>query len=305
MHRYLTRANRATFALAACLSAWSGLGALSCLDVCPSVSAAHAQAAAEPPPAEKPAAAPAPAKAPEAAPAEAAKPDAESAPDVAPDVGGGMELYGVRDDEVPLGGRLEWARRREIRVIQKRTVLKEGRHGISLAAGVVPNDDFFTYIAGGLGYMYYFSEDFALKVHGAYTYDQKTSLQPGLEKTVPEGPDLTVRLPETLQAYALAGIDWNLLHGKLGFFETRLTEFDIALNFGVGGVATQRTEQGREAKPAFGPAGNVGLGLQFYLSNNWAVRMDYHQLFYAKFEGGVSFPIATTLALTWFTDAPQ
>lgn len=278
----------------------------------PAAPEATPPAPAEPPPADKPAAVP------------AADPGKPAVDDKVPDVGAtGMEAYGVHDEAVPLGGRMDWARRREIVVLQKRAILKEGRHGFSLAAGVVPNDDFFTYITGGLSYLYYFSEDLALKVHGAYTYDQRTTLEPGLSRERPEGPGLEVRLPQTLQAYALAGVDWNLVHGKFGFFDTRLTEFDVALNFGIGGVRTQtQTLEQCGADCATGsttakldPAGSVGAGFQFYLSDKWAVRLDYTQLFYQKFKGvdkkgnlttgGLSHPISLSMALTYFTAAPQ
>lgn len=269
-------------------------------------------------PADKPAAAPAPAaeEAPPAAPG--------SAVGNAPAVGNVVEdAYGISDDAVPPGSRLDWAARREIRVIQKRAMLKEGRHGISIFTGVVPNDDFFTYVALGLGYRYYFSEDFALHIRGTYTPPVKTGLQPLLEKSradEPPGLGLIVRLPQTLLGYGLAGVDWNLLHGKLGFFSTRLIEFDFALNFGVGMVLTQIIDQGKESQPVnvFDPAGNVGATLQIYLSDRFALGLDYTQLFYPKLRdifaqvppgqssahpgaGGVSHPLAATVTLTWFT----
>ena len=266
---------------------------------------------------------PAPDAAPEAAPAAEPKADAPKAAapkaEATPDVGGTVEdAYGVRDDDVPPGARMDWAERREIRVIQKRDILKEARHGISVFGGVVPNDDFFAYVAMGLGYRYYFSEDFALNVRVSYTAPQKTSLESSLTASRPEGPGLEVRLPQTLLGYALAGVDWNLLHGKLGFFSTRLVEFDLALNFGVGAVYTKIVDQGKESTPfqVFDPAGNVGATLQVYLSNRWALGLDFTQIFYPKLRdtfgsethpgaGGVSHPLAATLALTWFSAGLQ
>lgn len=265
-----------------------------------------------------PAAAAEPAKE-EAPPAATPEPKAEpeKAPEVVAPVTPASDPYGLSDDAVPPGGRLEWAKRRDIRVVQKRTMLKEARHSFSLQAGVVPNDDFYTYVVGGLGYAYYLSEDLAVTLHGSYAYDKQTSLQDGLTKPRPEGPGLEVRLPQKLQGMAVAGIDWNLLHGKIGYFSTRLTEFDVALNFGVGAVRTGITNQGDVDKEGnqiyhyqFDPAGALGAGVLFYLSNSWALRLDYHQYFYPALRGapgggGVSYPIAGTIAVTYFTDAPQ
>jgi outer membrane beta-barrel protein len=278
---------------------------------------APAPAAAAPTPAPAPApAAPAaaPAATPEAAPAAATPAPAaeEPVPEVEPKPTMIEDAYGFSDDVAPVGSRLEWAARRDLRVIQKRSVLKEGRHGFTLFGGVVPNDDFFTYITGGLGYNYYFSEDLALSIHGAYTYDQKTSLESSLSKPreTNEGPGLEVRLPQVLQSYASAGIDWNLLHGKVGFFTTNLLEFDLALSFGAGAVMTTITPKGQDPFTQFDPAGNVGAGLQFYLTNSFALRLDYHQFFYPALRGqpgggGVSYPIAATVALTYFTAGLQ
>lgn len=253
------------------------------------------------------------------APADATKPEPAvdkkkkpTSPDIMGDTGD-QDLYGVSDDAVPPGARMEWAKRRDIKVIQKRAVVKEGRHSVSFLGGVVPNDDFWTYLTGGLGYNYYFSEDLALHVQGAYTYDQPTSLRAKLESNRPEGYELNVRLPQTLQGYATAGVDWNLMHGKFSFFGTGLNEFDAALSFGVGGVATRVTKKGvLEPAYRFDAAGSVGSYLQFYIADRWALRVNVHQLYYPAFDdvegkatAGVSRPISFTLSLTWFTAPPE
>lgn len=280
---------------------------------------------ADDPPAEAPKTDPAPAADPvpepkaEPAPAEPkaepAKPEPKAKPAPMPDLGGGsadQDVYGISDDLVPPGSRLDWAKKRDIKVVQKRAVVKDGRHGMSLLLGAVPNDDFWTYINAGLGYNYYFSEDLALNVHGIYTYNQATSLRTKLEGQRPEGFELTVRLPQTLTAYASAGVDWNLLHGKIGFFGTMLGEFDVALCFGIGAVmskvTTQENPQGAQRIDA---AGNAGASAQFYLSEHFALRADYHQLFYPKFndktkiaDNGVAHPLSVVIGLTYFTSPP-
>lgn len=246
-----------------------------------------------------------------------AKPTPKAKPTVAmPDLGGAsgdQDIYGLSDDLVPPGSRLDWAKRRDIKVVQKRSVVKEGRHGLSLLIGAVPNDDFWTYITAGLGYNYYFSEDLALNVHGVYTAEQATSLRNKLQGQRPEGFELQVRLPQTLTAYGSAGADWNLLHGKIGFFGTQLGEFDVALCFGVGAVVTTVTTQAFPlGKQRIDAAGNVGASAQFYLSEHFALRADYHQLFYPGFNdqkndasGGLAHPLAVFIGLTYFTAPPQ
>lgn len=268
-----------------------------------------AQPAPEPPAATAPAAEP-PAEVKPEAPKAEAKPEAPAAEaEKLPDVvgpGPAEDAYGNTDESVPLGGRLEWARRREIRVIQKRDVLKEGRHAFTIQSGVVPNDDFFVYPLVGAGYQYFFSEDLALDVHGVYAFENSTGLKDSLEIARQSGgPGLEVRLPQVLKAYASAGVDWYLLHGKFGFFGTHLTEFDLSLNFGVGAVQTKITPVSGDPTTKFDPAGEVGADLMFYLARNWALRLGYRQNFYGASGGGVSFPISTTVAVTYFTAAPQ
>lgn len=221
----------------------------------------------------------------------------------APAVGGptDMSAYGVTEGAVPPGGTIEWAQRRKIQIIQKRNVLKQGRHAFTLNAGVVPNDDFFAYVAGGLGYSYFFSEDLALELAGSYTFPAKTSLQASLEASRPDGPDLIVRLPETLRGYSSAALSWYVLHGKLGFFTTNLIEFDVGVNFGVGANATFAEKKDGETLLLIKPNGNIGLSMLFYMSERWAFRFDYKQLFYPMEGGGVAFPISTTLGLAFFT----
>ncbi len=277
-------------------------------------SLAWAQAAEGDPPPEdapaegesKPEAAPAeePAEKPAEAPSDkpADKPAEKSSGEAESSGAGSVSAadYGVQEGGA--GASMKWAANREVRVIQKREVLKEGRHQFSLIGGVVPNDDFFAYVDAGAAYDYYFSEDIAIEVRGAYTFPQQTSLEATLEKQREQGgPGLEVRLPETLRAHASLSAVWNLLHGKIGFFNTRLTEFDLGLNFGVGSVMTNLTAKGGAQAPRFAPQGNIGAVLQFYLGSRFVLRVDYRQFFYQANGGGVSFPISTTVGLSYLT----
>ena len=94
------------------------------------------------------------------------------------------------------------------------------------------------------------------------------------------------------------------MHGKFGFFGTSLTEFDVGLVFGIGAVMTTVTDKAKVSKAKFSPAGSIGADVFFYLSESWALRADYRQYFYPADGGGVSFPLAVTLGLTYFTAAP-
>jgi hypothetical protein len=134
-------------------------------------------------------------------------------------------------------------------------------------------------------------------------------LRDKLQSKRPDGFELNVRLPQTLQAYTTAGVDWNLMHGKFSFFGTGLNEFDAALSFGIGGVYTRVTKKG-VIEPAyrFDAAGSVGTYLQFYIAERWALRANIQQLYYPAFDdvkndasAGLSKPVSVTVSLTWFT----
>ena len=122
---------------------------------------------------------------------------------------------------------LYWAEKREVRNIHKRLFLKESRHEFSLYSGVVPNDDFFTYLPVGLKYNYYFSEDFALEVAGSYFNKFNRDLKDFLENEILSGGQIDVQLPQYLVWQAGAGVLWTPIHGKVGMFDTKLGHFDF------------------------------------------------------------------------------
>lgn len=268
-------------------------------------------------PAMDPAAGPAPAGDPAAAAAPGGDPmaaDAAAAPADDPTAGlfGDDSLYGITEGAVRPGASQEWANIRKIRVVQKRMMIKEGRHGFALFGGFAPNDDFFAYLTTGLRYNYYFSEDLALEVSGGYAFDFGTPLQEQLERSRQDGgPGLFVRLPQVLVATSSVSVIWNLLHGKLGFFDTALAEFDVGLTFGIGAIVTEVTPQNESLAKEMrvDPNGNIGLTFNFYLTKQWAFRMDMRQFFYAAVNdpriaqvGGVARPLMMTLGVQWFTE---
>jgi outer membrane beta-barrel protein len=203
-----------------------------------------------------------------------------------------------------------WANNRDVTNIHKRLFLKDGRHEFTIFGGVIPNDDFFTYYPVGLRYDFYFSEDFAIEVSGAYFIKQDSDLASFLQNDIAQG-SLEVDLPQFLEWQAGAGVLWTPIHGKVGAFGTRLGHFDFGIALGVMVLGTQHRLEGEadyKSRPDVG--GNVGATARVYLTDFLALRVDYRHYFYAARDAqdnsrGVSFPAEISLGVSFFTSAPK
>lgn len=215
------------------------------------------------------------------------------------------------DPPAPLDQQFDryWAKRREVKNIHKRLFLKDGRHEFTIFGGVIPNDDFFSYYPLGLRYNYYFTEDFALEVAGAYLFKKKSKLEEFLEEDVIQG--LEVELPQFLEWQAGAGVLWTPLHGKVAIFNTKLGHFDFGFALGVMALGTQLRKEGADsAEPRVDVGGNVGATVRFYLLDFLALRFDYRHYFYAARNAddenrGLSFPAELSFGVSFFTSAPK
>ena len=76
------------------------------------------------------------------------------------------------------------------------------------------------------------------------------------------------------------------------------------LAFGAGVIGTTVRQLDAE-KSKVDVAGNVGVGMRFFLSDAIALRFDYRQFFYAAEGGGLSHPAELTLGVSFFTAAPE
>ena len=193
-----------------------------------------------------------------------------------------------------------WAEKRDVKVIQKRLFQKDGRFEIDLFSGMIPNDEFYLYFPVGGRVAYYISEDIGLELFGSYMFDTRSDLGEFLYTEM----NLRTHLPQSLQWTAgLEGL-WSPLHGKLGFFTSKLAHFDWHLAIGVGALGTtvRTREQGGAEKSKIDVAGNVGSGFHIYFDNNWSARLEYRHFFYAAEGGGVSYPAELTLGVSYFFD---
>ena len=206
---------------------------------------------------------------------------------------------------------LYWAEKREVRNIHKRLFLKESRHEFSLYFGVVPNDDFFTYLPLGLKYDYYFSEDFAIEVAGSYFFKFNRDLKDFLETEILTGGQIDVQLPQYLVWQAGAGVLWTPFHGKVGIFDTKLGHFDFGFFLGIMALGTEVEKEGvSETEGRVDVGGNVGATVRFYVHDYIALRLDYRHYFYNARDAddnsrGLSYPMELTFGVSFFTAAPE
>lgn len=205
----------------------------------------------------------------------------------------------VLDDHL----RLYWGNEvREIETLQKRRYRKESRWEFELYSGVIPNDGFFNYFPLGLRADYFFAEDFAAEVWGSYVFNSSTELQDFIESQFNQA--FQVGDFQTLEWLAGANFLWSPIHGKIGLFTDLLSHFDFHLAFGVGAVGTKVRDKGR-IQSKVDVAANVGAGLRFFLADQWSLRFDYRQFFYAAEGGGLKHPAELTLGISFFTKAPE
>lgn len=211
----------------------------------------------------------------------------------------------VQEDTRKLDDRLRlyWGNEmREIETLQKRQYRKESRWEFELYTGIIPNDEFYSYYPLGARVDYFFAEDFGLELWGSYLINVSSDLRDFLESHFNQS--LVVDVPQSLSWLAGLNFLWSPIHGKFGIFADKLAHFDMHLAFGVGAVGTTVRRLGAEDSKV-DVAGNVGLGFRVFLSQNWGLRFDYRQFFYAAEGGGLSHPAELTLGISFLTSAPE
>lgn len=229
----------------------------------------------------------------EAAPAE--QPAVEAAPvaDAAPVEPKGPAVS--ESDET-----MEWAKRRGVETVQKREVQKAGRLSATVYTGMIPNNIFERYYPVGARFDYYILENIGVELSGAYAFAADTGLIDELSD--PQGSGATgVLLGDTQLAHFNFGVTWSPVFGKTSFLNGAINYFDIYLFAGFG-LLVKQTESTFNADPSTGvtPEGALGAGMMFFLSNDWAMRLDYRQFVFQKITGGVANPSEVSLGLSYF-----
>lgn len=200
-----------------------------------------------------------------------------------------------------------WGEKRDVRVIQKRLFLKDGRHEFSLFSGVIPNDEFYTFVPIGGRYTYFVAEDFGLELFGSYNISIKSKVSEELWDSY----SVEVFRRQEVDWTAGACFNWSPIHGKLGIFNKKLFHFDWQFALGLGALgSTVRTNdsgmvdvEGGESKTKsrIDGAANLGTGLKLFFTDWFAVRLDYRSFLFKKFQGGVYHLAELSLGVAFYT----
>lgn len=235
---------------------------------------------------------PAPAAAPEATPAPATEgADGAAAPGQASDENSAT----AAEKELETDLNRFWGKRREVSVVQRRLVEKDGRFEATPFFSTIPNDDFIVYFPMGLRLGYHFSEQFAVELAGAYAVQKESGLTSFLQDE--EGLALKeAQIQEKIGSYYTADVLWAPFYGKISVLGAKLTHFETYIGLGGGLVVTETTTpENPNPQDKYKPAGNAVLGFRWFITDWLNVRTDYRHFFFEKFGGGVSIPAEFSL----------
>lgn len=198
---------------------------------------------------------------------------------------------------------LYWGGKRDVSAVEDKLYRKAGRLELGLQAGLIPNDPFYTYIPVGARVGYFFGESLGVEVGGVW---HGSALQSASELTTflvdARGVTEENDLRDIQQWRASAVVVWSPFYGKMALLDDYLSHFDINLAAGLGVVQTESPTVDRDGtQTEIKPEGALGAGFRFFLTDWFALRLDYRQGIFQKVGGGVSTPSELTLGLSFFT----
>lgn len=186
-------------------------------------------------------------------------------------------------------------------VIQNKFFLKENRFELAPALGLMPNNAFVTNVYGGAIAAYHFSDTFAAEGMLLYAPNTGVAGVKGLTKTLVviaedaaagtnNGNNFQQPL-DRLQLGAIFAARWSPVYGKINLIGETVANFDL---YGTGGLgliliaedkATYNPEfdDSQEASPvlveanpliAAHPALNIGIGMDFFITQSIALKLD-------------------------------
>ncbi|MBM4364879.1 MAG: outer membrane beta-barrel domain-containing protein [Deltaproteobacteria bacterium] len=187
--------------------------------------------------------------------------------------------------------------------IENRFFLKANRFEVAPTFGYVPNNSFVDNPVGGVHLAYHFSEQVA--VEGAFLYAPflgnagvKNLTKTLLDIAYQGDPNTTFQQPlDSLQGGAAFSLRYAPVYGKINLIGEGVINFDVYGTAGLGlllirkdvAVVSEDYKSGVEgadpvslisADPAAAPALNLGVGLNFFLSQSISLKLDARTLAY-------------------------
>ena len=212
------------------------------------------------------------------------------------------EAQGASDELPTLDEELDqfWAERRRVRVVQRRLFEKDGRFYASLSMGIVPNDPYVTYFPVGLRLGYYLNEDIGFELSGNWTGNTLRSTSDIGDRFLATGERFFPRDQQQWRTNAV--VSWSPSYGKFSLLGRKIAHFDWNFVAGFGILMAEGPEEDNlnVISTSLFPEAVLGSGINWWLTNRWALRFDYRQMIFQKSSGGVALPSELSIGGTFF-----
>jgi len=195
---------------------------------------------------------------------------------------------------------LFWGKKREVKVVQRRSYVKDGKIDLTLNTGIIPNDDFLVYYLTGLRVGYHFAESFSVEGSFNYAVDSLSGLSDYLRNQSSIGlKDAQIR--EFIKFFYNVSVLWSPVYGKISVLGQKLAHFNMYTGLGIGMMHTEGYEspENPDAQPQTKPSANAILGFRWHLTDMLSLRTEYRHFFFEKIAASeLSTPIALNVGLT-------
>lgn len=219
-------------------------------------------------------------------------------------------------EEHPAGAAMEEVKGKppQMPVIQNRFFLKSNRFEFAPMLGYVPNNAFVSVPLGGAVLAYHFSESFAVEGDFFYAPNTGEAGVKGLTKTLVDiaylgNTDTTFKQPlDRPQLGVVFDARWAPVYGKINLIGEGVINFDVYGDIGAGILTVAKDYA--TANPAYYNSGSsgeengensiqlvaqpetaanfvlpqVGIGMDFFLSQSIAIKVDARSLLYVADE---------------------
>ena len=211
--------------------------------------------------------------------------------------------------EEPIDTELDkyWNVDQKVESLQNPLYERKGGFEGELHFGLVPNDSFYLPKVLGARVNYFFTDTLSAEIGFSYLLNSNSDLQSFLTAAGASKKDLTqgAHKSPTMNWLSSADIAWAPFHGKIGIFASKLSNFDLSFNGGVGIIGANVDESDDGEQPTVSKVkvgGHWGSTLRVYLTRWMNVRLDYRQfLYFPTKDASFLAPVEFTIGLAFLT----
>lgn len=160
--------------------------------------------------------------------------------------------------------------RDRVKSVQRKVFIKKGRVELFPQVALSLNDAFYRNVMVGGSLAYHLADSLALEAGGGVVVARAESNV--VENLRSATDSLPVGNPE-LEYRADLNLQWAPIYGKLSLFGEAILHFDTYLTLGGGVFGTNNGAN---------PAGNVGIGQRYFVTDWLVVRLEFRNYFFAE-----------------------